>query len=134
METRPWSAWLQVISQMEEVLAKTLERWGEPAIPAPAASPQPLSPEGRGASFAPLPSGERGWGEAAGSVTGTALQNIDQRFERIRTCLELAGRQTAEVETQLAAESRAVEDWLQAVADLRPRLESCANVEAEASE
>src|SRR5579884_152399 len=33
----------------------------------PAASPQPLSPEGRGAKEAPLPSGERGWGEAAGA-------------------------------------------------------------------
>ena len=111
METRPWSAWLQVISQMEEVLAKTLERWGEPAIPAPPPTP-----------------------EAGSSVTWTALQNIDQRFERMRTCLELAGRQTTEVETQLAAESRAVEDWLQTVADLRPRLESCVNVEVEASE
>jgi hypothetical protein len=110
MEARPLAAWMQVLGRIEESLVKTLERWGEPDIPAPPPTP-----------------------EAGGPAARTVLQNIDQRFERMRTCLELAGRQAAEVEAQLAAEGRAVEDWLQAVAGTRQRVESCVNQEAEAN-
>jgi hypothetical protein len=104
MEARPLAAWLQILGQIEEAVAKTLERWGEPVIPAPPPTP-----------------------EADCSAARVVLQNIDQRFERMRTCLELAGRHAAEVEALLAAESREVEDWLLSVTAKRQTLESCAS-------
>src|SRR5690349_20928758 len=65
MEARPLAAWMQVLGRMEESLAKTLERWGEPDTPVPTPTP-----------------------ETGGPTAQTVLQNIDQRFERMRTCLE----------------------------------------------
>jgi hypothetical protein len=99
MEGRPLAVWLRVLGQIEEALGKALAQWGEPE----ALRPPATSAEG-------------------GTAARAALQNLDQRLERMRTSLELAGRHAAEVEALLAAESRAVEGWLRSIAARRQRL------------
>lgn len=44
MDTRPMAAWMQVLGQIEEVLAKTLDQWPEPETPEPSGTAAELRP------------------------------------------------------------------------------------------
>jgi hypothetical protein len=95
MEVRPTAAWMQVLGQIEEALAKTLDQWPEPPAPAP---------------------------DERGNVD--LLRAVDERSARLQTCLDQAGREAAEVEGLLTVEIQMVEGWLKSAAEVRQRLEN----------
>jgi hypothetical protein len=94
MEERPMAAWMQVLGQIDEALAKTLDQWPEPETQ-----------------------------EAGGSTARHTLRYPDERFARLQACLDQAGREAAEVEALLTAQLQAVENWFRSTAEIRQRLE-----------
>jgi glycosyltransferase involved in cell wall biosynthesis len=64
-------------------------------------SPQPLSPEGRGESRAPLPSGERGWGEGTGRPFRVFFAGRIERNKGVFDLLAIAQRFAAAGRTDI---------------------------------
>ncbi|HBI44045.1 MAG TPA: hypothetical protein DDY78_14515 [Planctomycetales bacterium] len=93
-EARPIAAWMQVLDQIEGSVGRRLAQVEEPAGP-----------------------------EAdAGPTAKTPLQILDERWSQVRTRLDRAERDAAEVDAALHTESEAYQRWTDSLTAARRRL------------
>jgi hypothetical protein len=93
-EARPIATWMQVLDQIEGAVGRQLAQVEEPAAP------------------------EVG----AGPTAKTPLQILDERLAQMRTRLDRAERDAAEVDAALNTEAEAYQRWTESMTAARRRL------------
>ena len=93
-ESRPIAGWKETLEQIDEAIRRRLSQVEEPATPASETGLSAVSP----------------------------LQILDERASQMRSRLDRAERETADVDAALRAESEAYERWTENTTAARRRL------------